>query len=68
MDLYGIAGPFLNVQPGISGQFDEDNDQYCINVGDNIAVNIGADIVWPISKSETYTLYSFTDQLYDVCQ
>jgi len=68
IDLYGIAGPFLNLQPGIDGVFDEKNEQFCVNIGDDLSVNIGAEIVWPIDKSMTYNLYSFNDNLYDQCQ
>jgi len=68
MDLYGIAGPFFNMQPRIDGQFDENDGQYCVDIGDTIAVNIGAELAWPINEEKSYTLYSFSDTLYDVCQ
>jgi len=68
MDLYGIGGPFLNLDPGLVGQFDEDNGQYCVNLGDKLSVNIGAELTWPISKSDSFTLYSISDTLYQECQ
>jgi len=66
-NFYGIAGPFVNVNPTLEMTFEDHNTNWCFDLEYKMEVDAGVEIAWPIDWSKSFDLYDYEADLYNTC-